>query len=274
MASLKFSLHDFYPSTGNDLDRKEMKKDTLFATRKEPVPAFDFNDSVASVFSDMLERSVPMYRESITRQVELALDFYRSGSRIYDLGCSHGNFGILAGKCFGDRPFSMVGVDSSPPMIEKYKQRIEREPFRENIALVCDRVENVCLANASVVVVNLNLQFLSLDRRDALISDIYRALVPGGILLLTEKVVARDSSIAAVHLDYYSRFKRENGYSELEISQKREALENVLVPETLEVHQQRLARAGFDRMDVWLKWFNFASMIAVKQKSQGIQTHE
>ncbi len=251
-----------------------MKKDRLFATRKEPVPAFEFNDAVASVFSDMLERSVPMYRESITRQAELALDFYRNGTRIYDLGCSHGNFGMLAGKCFGDRPFSMVGVDSSAPMIEKYRQRLERESFRENIALVCDRVENLCLANASVVVVNLTLQFLSVGRRDALISDIYRSLVPGGILLLTEKVVAQDPAIAAVHLDYYSRFKRRNGYSELEISQKREALENVLVPETLEVHQQRLARAGFERMDVWLKWFNFASMIAVKHEHPGALTRE
>ena len=249
-----------------------MKKDRLFATRKAPVPAFDFNEAVASVFSDMLERSVPMYRESITRQVELALDFYGSGTRIYDLGCSHGNFGVLAGKRFGNRPFSMVGVDSSPPMIEKYRQRLEQEPFRDNISLVCDRAEKVPLANASVVVVNLTLQFLSLDRRDALVSDIYRALEPGGILLLTEKVVAQDPAIAAVHLDYYSRFKRENGYSELEISQKREALENVLVPETIEVHQQRMARAGFERMDVWLKWFNFASMIAVKQTRPGAQS--
>lgn len=244
-----------------------MKKDRLFATPQEPVPAFDFNRDVAAVFSDMLERSVPMYTESITRQVELTFDFYRKGTRIYDLGCSHGNFGILAGRLFNGRRFSMVGVDSSRPMIEKYEQRLENECFKENITLVCDRVENLRISNASVVVVNLTLQFLSQNLRDALVQDIFQALVPGGILLLTEKVAAHDSDISALHLEYYSRFKRANGYSELEISQKREALENVLVPESLEIHQQRLLKAGFDSMDVWLKWFNFASMIAVKRKT-------
>lgn len=244
-----------------------MKRDRIFASPQEPVQAFDFNRDVADVFSDMLERSVPMYKESINRQAEFTLDFYHDGTRIYDLGCSHGNFGILAGRLFKGRSFSMVGVDSSRPMIEKYEQRLEGEGFKEDITLVCDRVENMSISNASVVVVNLTLQFLGQNLRDALVQEIFKALVPGGILLLTEKVAAHDTDISDIHLDYYSRFKRANGYSELEISQKREALENVLVPETLETHQLRLAKAGFDCVDVWLKWFNFASMIAVKRKT-------
>lgn len=250
-----------------------MKKDRIFATPREPVPAFDFNRDVAAVFSDMLERSVPMYKESITRQAEFTLDFYQDGTRIYDLGCSHGNFGVLAGRRFKGRSFSMVGVDNSRPMIEKYEQRLENERFKDDITLVCDRIENVRISNASVAVVNLTLQFLGQNLRDALVQQIFQALVPGGILLLTEKVAAHDSDISALHLDYYSRFKRTNGYSELEISQKREALENVLVPESLEVHQQRLARVGFECMDVWLKWFNFASIIAIK-RNLGIKNNE
>ena len=241
-----------------------MKKDRLFATKKEPVPAFDFNEAVASVFSDMLERSVPMYRESITRQAELTMDFYQNGTRIYDLGCSHGNFGMLVGKIFGQRPFSMVGVDSARPMIEKYELRLKDMLFKDRICLLCDGIENIILSNASVVVVNLTLQFVGLDKRDELISHIYEALVPGGILLLTEKVVDGDMAVSSLQLDYYSRFKRENGYSELEISQKREALENVLIPEPIDVHEKRLKTAGFTSMDVWLKWFNFASIIAIK----------
>lgn len=226
--------------------------------------AFEFNEAVASVFSDMLERSVPNYVESITRQAQLAVDFYQENTRIYDLGCSHGNLGILMGKAFGEQKFSMVGVDSSEPMIDKYEQRLQGESFQEMVSLVCDRAEKVAMSNASVVVVNLTLQFLDTRLRDALVADIYKALVPGGILLLTEKVVSVHDRVSELQLDYYKRFKRENGYSELEISQKREALEDVLVPETLEAHQDRLKRAGFKTMDVWLKWFNFASMIAVK----------
>ncbi len=241
-----------------------MEKDKIFAAKRETVPAFEFNEAVASVFSDMLERSVPNYVESISRQAQLAVEFYKEGTRIYDLGCSHGNLGILMGKAFGMQNFSMVGVDSSRPMIDKYEQRLSGEFFREMVSLVCDRAENVAMSNASVVVVNLTLQFLDTNLRDALVADIYKALVPGGILLLTEKVVSVHDAVSALQLDYYKRFKRENGYSELEISQKREALEDVLVPETLEVHQDRLKRAGFETMDVWLKWFNFASMIAVK----------
>ncbi|MCP4119671.1 MAG: carboxy-S-adenosyl-L-methionine synthase CmoA [Desulfobacteraceae bacterium] len=241
-----------------------MEKDRIFAAKQETVPAFEFNEAVASVFSDMLERSVPNYVESITRQAQLAVDFYRENTRIYDLGCSHGNLGIIMGKTFGGRDFSMVGVDSSQPMIDKYEQRLQSESFRDKVSLVCDRAENVAMSNASVVVVNLTLQFLDLNLRDALVADIYKALAPGGILLLTEKVVSVHDVVSELQLDYYKRFKRENGYSELEISQKREALEDVLVPETLEDHQDRLKRAGFTTMDVWLKWFNFASMIAVK----------
>ncbi|MBI9090226.1 MAG: carboxy-S-adenosyl-L-methionine synthase CmoA [Desulfobacterium sp.] len=241
-----------------------MDKDNIFAAKRERVSAFEFNEAVASVFSDMLERSVPNYVESISRQAQLAVDFYRENTRIYDLGCSHGNLGILMGKAFGKQNFSMVGVDSSRPMIDKYEQRLQSESFRERVSLVCDRAENVAMSNASVVVVNLTLQFLDTDLRDALVADIHKALVPGGILLLTEKVESVHDTVSALQIDYYKRFKRENGYSELEISQKREALEDVLVPETLEAHQDRLKRAGFETMDVWLKWFNFASMIAVK----------
>ena len=243
-----------------------MKKDRLFAKKREAMPAFEFNEAVASVFSDMLERSVPNYVESIKRQAQLALDFYRENTRIYDLGCSHGNLGMLIGKAFGEQKFAMTGVDSSRPMIDKYERRLKEEPFRDRVSLVCDRAENVSMSNASVVVVNLTLQFLDMSLRDTLVADIYRAMVPGGILLLTEKVVSVHDTVSELQLDYYRRFKRENGYSELEISQKREALEDVLVPETIEAHRNRFERAGFTTMDVWLKWFNFASMIAVKQE--------
>ena len=241
-----------------------MEKDRIFAAKQESVPAFEFNEAVASVFSDMLERSVPNYVESITRQAQLAVDFYRENTRIYDLGCSHGNLGILMGKTFGSRDFSMVGVDSSQPMIDKYQQRLEGESFRDKVALVCDRAEKVAMSNASVVVVNLTLQFLDLNLRDALMADIHKALVPGGILLLTEKVVSVHDRVSELQLDYYKRFKRENGYSDSQIDRKRLSLEGVLVPVTARWNEELLHQEGFTSVDCFWRHLNFAGWVAVK----------
>jgi tRNA (cmo5U34)-methyltransferase len=169
-------------------------------------------------------------------------------------------------QVFENTPFSMIGVDSSRPMIDAYGAKLAAACRQDRVSLVCRPAEEVQVVNASVVIVNLTLQFIRLDRRDEFIRQIYTGLVPGGILILTEKVVHGTPALSELEQTFYSRFKSENGYSQLEISQKREALEGVLVPETLEAHQERLAQAGFEGCDVWLKWFNFASMICMKQQ--------
>jgi len=125
-------------------------------------------------------------------------------------------------------------------------------------------VENISITNASVVVLNLTLQFVSSDKRNDLIQSIYQGLKPGGLLLLTEKIIHDTVELDSLQQHFYKKFKRENGYSDLEISQKRDALEDVLVPDTLETHRERLQRAGFIKIDTWLKWFNFAAMLAIK----------
>ncbi len=229
------------------------------------VPAFQFSEAVAQVFDDMLTRSVPLYLESIRRQAQMACEYYLSGTRIYDMGCSHGRMGSFIIKEFKEKPFSMVGVDSSWPMLTRYKTALGGKKISKDIHLVCGLAENIKIRNASVVIVNLTLQFITLEKREAFLSAIYQGLVPGGVLILTEKVLHTDISLSNLQLDFYKKFKRENGYSELEISQKRDALENVLIPETLEAHEVRLEKVGFKAWDVWLKWFNFASMIAVKR---------
>ncbi|WP_022663620.1 carboxy-S-adenosyl-L-methionine synthase CmoA [Desulfospira joergensenii] len=245
---------------------KHMEKDRIFAQKKEIEP-FAFTREVARVFDDMLVRSVPLYREGVLRQARMAEQFFQKKTRIYDLGCSHGNLGILILEQFGERPFTMIGVDNSRPMIEKYRDRLNRlktSGAAGKIDLVCAGMEEIQIKNASVVIINLTLQFLDLEKRDDLIKKIYQGLVPGGILLLTEKTIGESRAINEIQLDAYRRFKRENGYSDLEISQKRDALEKVLVPESVNTHIQRLARAGFEDIDIWLKWFNFASFIAIK----------
>lgn len=241
-----------------------MSQDKIFADPREKVAPFEFNEQVAEVFDDMLSRSVPLYRESIRRQAELAEHFYRPGTRIYDLGCSNGNFGLALCEQMAEREFSMVAVDSSKPMLETYHRRLAEMAGRQRIELRQGDIRDIEMQDASAVIINLTLQFLPLADRDTLIARIHRALVPGGVLLLTEKVVHEDQKMSELQVAFYYRFKAENGYSQMEISQKREALENVLIPETLETHRLRLEAAGFTSCDVWLKWFNFASLLAIK----------
>jgi tRNA (cmo5U34)-methyltransferase len=241
-----------------------MAKDNIYTGSRGPAP-FEFNEQVAAVFDDMIIRSVPGYGELIGRLAQLASHFYRPGSCIYDLGCSTGNFGMQLCEEMASSDFRMVALDNSQPMLDIYEQRLTGVPPKGSIELVCGDICDQQLQNASVVVITLTLQFLPLGEREALIDRIYRGLRPGGVLLLTEKVVHPDPALDALQQDFYYRFKRERGYSELEISQKREALEDVLIPETIEVHEQRLRQAGFDQLDLWFKWFNFSSFLACKE---------
>lgn len=243
-----------------------MTRDRIFATKRGQIQPFSFNREVAEVFDDMLVRSVPLYRENLDRQVDLVRRFYRPGTRIYDLGCSHGNLGVKLQAAFKGTGFTLIGVDTSKPMLEKYRQRLGPSERGRNIHLVCGAMEDIRISNASVVVINLTLQFLDPAGRDDLICRIFTGMTPGGVLLLMEKTVHPETVFQQLQLDMYRQFKRENGYSDLEISQKRDALEKVLIPDTLETHFQRLSRAGFTQVDVWLKWFNFSALMAVKER--------
>lgn len=246
-------------------NRNAMTRDRVFAEKRRQIQPFSFNREVAAVFDDMLVRSVPLYRESLCRQVDLVTRFYRAGTRIYDLGCSHGNLGVKLQAAFKNTGFTLVGVDTSKPMLEKYRHRLKPPEPGRRIHLVCGAMEDIRIADASVVVINLTLQFLDPAARDHLIRRVFSGMIPGGVLLLMEKTVHKDTVFQDLHLDIYRQFKRENGYSDLEISQKRDALEKVLIPDTLDTHFHRLHRAGFSQVDVWLKWFNFSALMAVKQ---------
>lgn len=242
-----------------------MEKDRVFAAKRDTIKPFEFNEQVAGVFDDMLNRSVPLYGESIRRQAQLADLFYREGTRIYDFGCSHGNLGMLVLKKLQNRKCSMIAVDNSISMIQKYRSRLEKRNFSIHPDLVCCSMDEVKIENASVALINLTLQFLEKKKRDAFIQKIYNGLVDGGVLILTEKTIHPVKELDDLQTDMYTHFKLENGYSDLEISQKRDALEKVLVPESIFEHENRIMSAGFTYFDVWLRWFNFVSMIAVKR---------
>jgi len=241
-----------------------MGRDTIYSTPRTSVPPFEFNAAVADVFDDMIHRSVPMYGEIIRRQAQLVERSYRPGTRVYDLGCSTGNLAMALCDRMPAGTFSMVAVDSSRPMLDIFKKRLNDAARLDDITRIGKDIREVNMERASVVVVNFTLQFIPPVDRDALLKRIYEALVPGGMLLFSEKTMHPNQKLSDLQVDFYYRFKRENGYSELEISQKREALENVLVPETVATHHDRLHRCGFSAIDVWLKWFNFCSWICTK----------
>ncbi len=242
-----------------------MKKDRVFSTKQRPVPPFAFTREVAQVFDDMLVRSVPLYEQGISLQARLSRQFYQPGTRMYDLGCSHGNLGMALLEEFSGKDFSLIGVDNSIPMMEIYKERLGKiQKHNSRIHLVCGGMEDVCIQNASVVIINLTLQFLAPAKRSQLIQKIYDGLVPQGVLLLTEKTSPDTPVTGQMYQQFYEQFKRDNGYSELEIAQKRDALEKVLIPDTIDTHFQRLHKAGFSLVDIWMKWLYFTSFLAIK----------
>ncbi len=238
-------------------------KDRIYADSTEVSP-FEFNDTVASVFDDMISRSVPHYREIITQQSRLAEKFYMDGTHIYDLGCSNGNFALALMQQMSNRAFSMTAVDNSAPMLDLFKKRIAGFDSHSGITPVLSDIRDITMENASVIVANLTLQFITKEDRDSLVKKIYDALLPGGIFLLTEKTINSDERLSLLQQEFYYRFKESNGYSLIEISRKREALENVLIPETVEAHTGRMRSAGFRAIEIYFKWFHFTSFIARK----------
>lgn len=241
-----------------------MTRDDLFSRPQQPVPPFEFNEAVVQVFDDMIHRSVPCYQELICRQAQLAAHFHQPGTVIYDLGCSTGNLLRALHAAMAGRAFHLVGVDNSAAMLGVCRERLPACDPHQQIELLEADIREIDFSPASVFILNLTLQFIPPQDRDGLLRRISQALRPGGVLLLTEKVRHEDPRLDALQQDFYVAFKEENGYSALEISQKRAALEKVLVPETVPTHQQRLRQAGFSGIDIWLKWFNFAAFIGLR----------
>jgi tRNA (cmo5U34)-methyltransferase len=238
-----------------------MTRDLIYRDRQDPIAPFAFNAAVANVFDDMIHRSVPMYAEIIRRQARIIEIAAPRKARIYDLGSSTGNLALALCKRMLAGMFELTAVDTSQSMLDISAKRLNAIDRSADVTHVNADVRRIAMQSAGAVVANFTLQFIPPADRDALLEKIHRSLVPGGIFLFSEKTVHPDPELADLQVDFYYRFKKENGYSELEISQKRDALENVLVPETVAAHQERLSRCGFTVCDLWLKWFNFCSWI-------------
>lgn len=238
--------------------------DNIYREERSCVGDFCFDGSVATVFDDMVSRSVPFYDEIQRMIVEMARDFAVADTAIYDLGCSSGTTLINLHAAL-DRSIRFVGIDNSQAMLEECRLKLQERNVDRPIDLVCcDLNDGVTIDNASLVTAVLTLQFIRPLRRERLIKDIVAGLRPQGCMILVEKVLGEESLFNRLFINYYYEMKRRHGYSELEISQKREALENVLIPYKLLEDRELLLNANFSSVDVFFKWYNFCGLIAVK----------
>lgn len=225
---------------------------------------FAFDDSVADVFPDMISRSVPGYASMLSMIAQCAERYAVPGTNLYDLGCSLGA-GTLLLRQHAKATCQIHAVDNSAAMMTRLQQRLSESRPSENVVtpLQAD-IRNVAVSNASVVVLNLTLQFLPPAERDGFINKIAAGTLNGGALVLSEKICFDDTAQQELMTQLHHDFKRAHGYSDLEIAQKRTAIENQLLPETLQTHVERLKCAGFRTVSPWFQCFNFASILAVK----------
>ncbi|MGV8095043.1 MAG: carboxy-S-adenosyl-L-methionine synthase CmoA [Mangrovibacterium sp.] len=241
-----------------------MEVDKIFKSKFEKSSDFKFDRAVANVFDDMVVRSVPLYLEMHRMISEIACDYVKPGTSLYDLGCSTGTTFRSLNPVI-DESVKFVGIDNSAEMLTKCRKNLELNEVTRTVELqTADLNKNITIENASVVVICLTLQFVRPINRQRLINSIYQQMNPGGCLILIEKILGETAEFNRQFIKYYYDMKRRNDYDETEIIQKREALENVLIPYKLSEDIQMLTDAGFGTCETFLKWYNFAGIVALK----------
>ena len=244
-----------------------MSEDTIYKSDAAAEP-FRFDETVARVFPDMLRRSIPGYAASIEAIGSLAARYVRANTRCYDLGCSLGAATLAMRQGIREPGCRIVAVDNAAAMISRCREVVAEDDRASSSATEVDVVlgdmRQTDISNASMVVLNYTLQFLPEVDRDRMLGRIAEGMNSGGVLVLSEKVVDEDAHMEALLIDLHHEHKRRNDYSDLEISRKRSALENVLVPETVSAHRARLRSAGFMHSAIWLRYFNFVSIVAIR----------
>lgn len=236
--------------------------DKLFREVNPQAGDFKFDEKVACVFDDMVSRSVPLYADVQRLVPVLAGLLDHETLRVVDLGCSTGTSLIHLAQSLPEERLELIGVDNSASMLDKCEVKLKSLDLESKVELVNSSIEEFQFRDASAVLMNYTLQFVPLERRPALLEKIRASIRPGGFLLVSEKIAQSDEQLNDAMVELYFDFKRRQGYSELEISRKRDALENVLVPLELDRNIELLKTAGFGRIELALKWFNFATLVA------------
>lgn len=239
-------------------------KDDIFATVQPLVSDFAFDKNTASVFDDMLGRSVPFYGEIQRMVCEIAADFAAEQTSLYDLGCSTGTT-LQALDHLVKPDVRFIGIDNSEDMLAKARQKLAASESGRRCELHCmDLHEGPAIENASVVMMILTLPFIRPLHRERVVRRIAQGLNEDGCLIIVEKLTTTNTLLNRLFIKYYYDLKRRNGYSDIEIAQKREALENVMIPYRLEENRELLLGCGFRHVEEFFRWYNFAAMVAVK----------
>jgi tRNA (cmo5U34)-methyltransferase len=239
--------------------------DNIFSKPLNKVGSFSFDQQVVQVFPDMIKRSVPGYENIISSIAAITQRCALDNTNLYDLGCSLGAATLSMRRGLVEKTgCKIISVDNSSAMVESCKQHIQAYKSDIPVTVLQDDICNIKIENASVVVLNFTLQFLTPEKRLSLLKNIYQGLLSGGVLILSEKFLFDDPKSHQLLIDLHLDFKRSQGYSELEISQKRSSLDNVLISDTIEQHYQRLEQAGFKHNNLWYQYFNFGSILSIK----------
>jgi len=241
-----------------------METDNIFKPKIERSSDFSFDANVTKVFDNMIVRSIPFYLEVQRMIAEIAKDYAKPGTNVYDLGCSTGTTFISLNSIL-DESIGFVGIDSSHEMLNQCNDNLNLVGFTRTFKLIADDLnKSIKIKNTSVVISSLTLQFVRPPKRAQLLQSIYNQLNPGGCIILFEKVLGESPEFNRQFIKYYYDYKRRNNYNEMEIAQKREALENVLVPYRLIENIEMLSEIGFHSIETFFKWYNFAGIVALK----------
>lgn len=239
-------------------------KDRIYAQPHDMIVDFRFDEQVAAVFPDMIRRSVPGYDIIIPLLGLFAERYAQAHSRVYDLGCSLGAATLAMRRYITQPGCTIIAVDNAEAMVSQCRANLAKEASRVDVTVQCTDIRDIEFMNASLVVINFTLQFIEPPQRQALLDRIYQGMNPGGALVIADKIVFADDAQQQFEEAMHLGFKKANGYSELEISQKRTALEKVLIPDTIATHIGRLQQAGFSQAYPWFQCFNFAALCAIK----------
>lgn len=243
---------------------KKPSQDNIFSSPLTEVVDFVFDEKVVDVFPDMINRSVPGYGTIINLIGIAAQQYAKPKTKLYDLGCSLGAASLSMRHRVNGDGCEIIAVDNASAMIERLEKILQRDTSQIPVQTLRADIQDVEITNASVVVMNFTLQFIPVNERQEILDKIYKGLNTGGCLILSEKLAFTEDAENETQIELHHAFKKLNGYSELEIAQKRSALENVLIPETKETHLQRLKTTGFSQVFPVFQCFNFASFLAVK----------
>jgi len=247
-------------------DNKIEKADKVFADPLSEIKPFEFNSNVADVFDDMAVRSIPFYVEVQKMIASLAMTYYRPGTKLYDLGCSTGTTLSLVAEGLKNEETELIGIDASGPMCNRAGEKLsELGDAGKRVEIVKGDILKADLLPSSVIIMNYTLQFVDPLHREVLIQNAYESLCHNGILLVSDKTLQSHTDISRYFVDFYYDLKKKNGYSELEISQKREALDNVLIPYRFQEERELFSSAGFAAVDTFFTWYNFSSFICLKK---------